>query len=32
MVRIFSDVKGTGDFVIQTTCLDVDTFLAEFAE
>lgn len=32
MVRIFSDVKGTGDFVIQTTCLDVDAFLSEFAE
>lgn len=32
MVRIFSDVQGTGDFVIQTTCLDVDSFLSEFAE
>lgn len=32
MVRIFSDVKGSGDFVIQTTCLDVDSFLSEFAE
>lgn len=32
MVRIFSDVSGTGDFVVQTTCLDADTFLSEFAE
>ena len=32
MVRIFSDVNGSGDFVIQTTCLDTDTFLIEFAE
>lgn len=32
MVRIFSDVNGTGDFVVQTTCLDTDTFLCEFAE
>ena len=32
MVRIFSDVNGTGDFVVQTTCLDADTFLSEFAE
>lgn len=32
MVRIFADTKGSGDFVIQTTALDVDTFLYEFAE
>ena len=32
MVRIFSDVNGNGDFVVQTTCLDADTFLSEFAE
>jgi len=32
MVRIFSDVNGSGDFVIQTTCLDADSFLTEFAE
>jgi hypothetical protein len=23
---------GTGDFVIQTTCLDADTFISELAE
>ena len=32
MVRIFSDTQGTGDFVIQTTAVDVDTFIAELAE
>jgi hypothetical protein len=32
MVRIFSDSQGTGEFVIQTTCLDADTFIAELAE
>jgi len=32
MVRIFSDSDGSGDFVVQTTCLDTDTFLTEFAE
>lgn len=32
MVRIFADTLGTGDFVIQTTCLDVDTFISELAE
>lgn len=32
MVRIFSDAKGSGDFVVQTTCLDTDSFLSEFAE
>jgi hypothetical protein len=32
MVRIFADTLGTGDFVIQTTCLDADTFISELAE
>ena len=32
MVRIFSDTQGTGDFVIQTTAVDVETFIAELAE
>ena len=32
MVRIFSDTNGSGDFVIQTTCLDAETFLSEFSE
>lgn len=32
MVRIFSDVNGTGDFVIQTTAIDADTFITELAE
>jgi hypothetical protein len=32
MVRIFSDTQGTGDFVIQTTAVDVDTFISELAE
>lgn len=32
MVRIFADTMGTGDFVIQTTCLDPETFIAELAE
>jgi len=32
MVRIFSDVGGTGEFVIQTTCLDADTFISELSE
>lgn len=31
MVRIFSD-KHSGDFVVQTTALDVDTFIAELSE
>jgi hypothetical protein len=30
MVRIFKD-KG-GEFLVQTTCLDVDSFLSDFAE
>ena len=32
MVRIFADDKGSGDFVVQTTCLDVDAFIGELAE
>lgn len=32
MVRIFSDDQGSGDFVIQATALDVETFIAELAE
>lgn len=32
MVRIFSDARGTGEFVIQTTAIDTDTFIAELAE
>lgn len=32
MLRIYADTKGTGDFVIQTTCLDVDSFISELAE
>ena len=32
MVRIFSDNKGSGEFVIQTTATDTDTFISEFAE
>lgn len=32
MVRIFSDSKGSGDFVIQTTATDTDTFISELAE
>ena len=32
MVRIFADTLGTGDFVIQTTCLDADMFISELAE
>lgn len=32
MVRIFADTLGTGDFVIQTTCLDADAFISELAE
>lgn len=32
MVRIFADTKGTGDFVIQTTAIDVDTFITELSE
>ena len=32
MVRIYMDESGTGEFVIQTTCLDPDSFMAELAE
>lgn len=34
MVRIFRDSKknGSGDFVVQTTCLDCDSFVSELAE
>lgn len=32
MVRIYSDAGGTGEFVIQTTCLDPDTFISELSE
>lgn len=32
MVRIFKDKDGSGQFVIQTTCLDVESFIAELAE
>lgn len=31
MIRILRD-NATGDYVVQTTCLDVDTFIAELAE
>lgn len=33
MVRIFRDgANGSGRFAIQTSCLDVDAFLADLAE
>ncbi len=32
MVRIFSDKNGSGEFVIQTTATDTDTFVSELAE
>lgn len=32
MVRIFSDTNGTGEFVVQTTATDADTFISELAE
>jgi hypothetical protein len=32
MVRIYVDAKGSGEFVIQTTATDTDTFVAELAE
>ena len=32
MVRLFTDKKGTGDVVVQTTATDTDQFLAELAE
>lgn len=31
MVRIFQD-KQTGEFVVQTTCLDPDAFIADLSE
>ena len=31
MVRIFKD-KKTGDFVVQTTCLDHEAFISDLAE
>jgi hypothetical protein len=32
MIRIYSDLKGSGEFVVQTTCLDTDSFISELAE
>lgn len=32
MVRIFSDSKGSGEFVIQTTATDAETFISELSE
>ena len=32
MVRIFSDKNGSGEFVIQTTASDTDSFIGELAE
>ena len=32
MVEIFSDKNGSGEFVIQTTAVDTDTFISELAE
>jgi hypothetical protein len=32
MVRIFADRNGSGEFVIQTTALDTDSFITELAE
>jgi hypothetical protein len=32
MVRIFSDAHGSGEFVVQTTATDTDTFISELAE
>ncbi len=32
MVRIFSDKNGSGEFVIQTTATDTDTFVCELAD
>jgi hypothetical protein len=32
MVRIFSDKNGSGEFVIQTTATDTDTYISELAE
>ena len=32
MVRIFSDKNGTGEFVIQTTATDTESFILELSE
>jgi len=32
MVRIFSDAGGSGEYVIQTTATDVNSFISELAE
>lgn len=32
MVRIFCDKNGSGEYVLQTTCLDCDSFTSELAE
>lgn len=32
MVRIFFDANGTKDYVVQTTCLDAESFVYELAE
>ena len=32
MVNIFTDSKGTGEFVIQTTAIDTDSFILELSE
>jgi hypothetical protein len=32
MVRIFSDINGSGEYVIQTTATDADVFVSELAE
>lgn len=32
MVRIFGDNKHKGNYVVQTTCLDADSFIMELSE
>lgn len=32
MVRIFSDTNGSGEFVLQTTSLDLESFICDFSE
>lgn len=32
MVRIFSDTQGSGEFVLQTTSLDVESFVSDLSE
>lgn len=32
MVRIFFDKHGSGEYVIETTAIDVDTFISELSE